>query len=102
MSWSTKLIQSDAGKCPGCGMALDLYARPVNVREYVCCACNATFSDEYIAGFVAGLQKAAEQCVHPTGGESISPRDYFLREHFPASNRDITPPTSGLRQPLGF
>jgi len=75
MSWSTKLIQCDAGQCPECGMALDLYARPINIKEYVCCACNATFSDEYIAGFVAGQQRAAEQGHAPDAAiASASPK----------------------------
>jgi len=57
----TKLIETDAGTCPDCGMALDLYARPVNVQVLNCCGCEKEFTPEYIAGYVAGKKSGEER-----------------------------------------
>jgi hypothetical protein len=50
----TKLLKADASTCPDCGMALDLYCRPVNVRFLLCCNCEREYSEEFIAGYEAG------------------------------------------------
>jgi len=58
--WHTQLITPNDGTCPDCGMALDLYCKPVNVYFLKCCACKHEFSPEYYQGFLDAQKRAAE------------------------------------------
>jgi len=53
--WHTKLIDTAVETCPECGMALDLYSKPINVRYLLCCACEGEFTEEYMEGYRAAL-----------------------------------------------
>lgn len=57
----TKLLETDAGICPDCGMALDKYARPINVIFLHCCGCEAEFTPDFMAGYERGLSAKATQ-----------------------------------------
>jgi ssDNA-binding Zn-finger/Zn-ribbon topoisomerase 1 len=75
----TELVEPNVAECPSCGGRLTLYRRPVNVEFLECAACQDEFTPDYIAGFSAGITRAAQLHVQPTGVGAPCPDCKVLR-----------------------